>query len=105
MFYQKGHYYIAYGYENEGYQEEDHIWIFGGGYNGKNDFTDYNTALKIAKQYHKDELSYQREENGRTKDDEIMNTYVMYIDPDDGCEYEMAVISGWRSKVTEYEYE
>ena len=99
MFYQKGHYYIAYGYDNDGYEYQDST------YQGRNDFTDYKTALKVAKDEHKLELDFQKEENGRTKYDEVMNTYVIYIDQDDGCEYEMAVISGWRSKVTEYEYE
>lgn len=64
----------------------------------------YEEALKAAKKSHKDELSYQKYECGTQKDEDVPETYVVFVDKD--CnEYEMARISGWRSKLEEWEYE
>lgn len=99
------HYYIAYGYEDDGYQETDFV-TDPLGHQVKNDFADYQTALKCAKIAHREEIDYWKHESEchRDEGDEIFNTYVMRTSEryDD---YECAVITGWKSKVTEYEQE
>lgn len=64
----------------------------------------YEEALKAAKKSHKEELSYQKHKRGTQKDEDVQETYVVLVDKD-GNEYEMARISGWRSKLEEWEYE
>lgn len=99
MYRKDNHFYVAYGFDSE--EPRDEIDYIG---SVKNDFTDYKTALKYAKISHKEEIEYQREENGRKDGCELLNTYVMKIEKGYN-DYEVAMISGWRSKVTEYEWE
>ena len=93
----KGRYYIGYCYEGESMDYIDRYLSTG--------IENYETALKIAKEQHKAEIKYCREELGYNAKDEIASTYVIYIDTEDGNEYEMAKISGWRSKLQEWVYE
>lgn len=99
MYRKDNHFYVAYGFNGE--EPRDEIDYIG---SVNNDFTDYKTALKYAKISHKEEIEYQREENGRKAGCELLNTYVMKTEKGYN-DYEVAMISGWRSKVTEYEWE
>lgn len=90
----KGKYYIGYSFENERIEYGDCMGI-----------DTYEEALKEAKESHKDEISFRREERGEDDGCEIQSTYVVYVHPDDGNEYVMAKISGWRSKLEEWEFE
>ena len=98
MIRQDNHYYIAYAYEGDSPVDMD----YAGGV--RNDFTDYETALKYALEDHKAELDFQREENGRNSKDEVFNTYVMKTDPK-FQDYPVAAIIGWRCKIKEFIYE
>lgn len=104
MYRKDNHFYIAYGYDGEEPRDEMEFVPNGKCDIVRNDFTDYKTALKYAKISHKEEIEYQREENGRKDGCELLNTYVMKIEKGYN-DYEVAMISGWRSKVTEYEWE
>ena len=99
MYRKDNRYYVAYGFDGES-PRDDIDYFFGG---VKNDFADYETALKYAMIDHKEEINFQKEENGNASG-ELFNTYVMRTEAG-YRDYEVAVISGWRSRVTEIEYE
>lgn len=87
-----GYYYLGWGWRTDENIEPE-----------MGEYDTYEKALEEAKKSHKNEIAYQREKCGRNSKDEIPSTYVYYIE--DGNEYMMAKISGWRSKVEEWEYE
>ncbi len=68
-------------------------------------YSDYPSALKAAKKDHKEEIAFQKEERGATKEGEIHNTQVIYIDPESGEWLEMARISGFKSRLQEWTYD
>ena len=94
-------YYIAYGYEDDR-QWENYVEDGNGGFCA-NRFYDFDKALKAAKASHKAEIEYQQDEYGYVGDD-VMNTYVM-VRHTRYSDYELAMISGRRSKVKFFEYE
>lgn len=63
---------------------------------------DYKTALRMALGSHKEEIEYQKDIRGK-KEGDVMNMYVVLFYH--GNQYIIAEISGWKPKVTEYEYE
>lgn len=86
-----GYYYIGYGWGTDCTLLDDYI---------RQPIPTYKEALEKALESHKQELVYQR--GIGNKKGEVMNTYVVLYDHG---EYEVAVISGWKSRITEYEYE
>ncbi len=86
-----GFYYIGYGWGTDCELLDDSI---------RHPIPTYKEALEKALKSHKEELDYQRSIGNKKGD--VMNTYVVLYDHG---EYQMAIISGWKSHITEYEYE
>lgn len=86
-----GFYYIGYGWGTDCELLDDSI---------RHPIATYEEALKKALESHKEELDYQRSIGNKKGD--VMNTYVVLYDHG---EYEVAIISGWKSRITEYEYD